>query len=228
MKKKIILSAIIILVAFLPFKAFSTPISIVGVKDHSVSGDLMAGMEVTVKFEGSATTETFIYAATGFQSGAAAGNGWSLSGVGSDTYLSTFEWSFDATTEIDWFQINSLPGYTVFDIIWQPDFTPNSFYGYWQENGFNSDGTTTDTDIRNGIEYTWTFDNQIYIEGSTPPGEGDLFSLFKVDFTDPFSGRFSFELDTDITADHPVPEPSTMLLFGLGLLGIGALGRRKI
>jgi len=60
-----------------------------------------------------------------------------------------------------------------------------------------------------------------------------LFGSLYIDFLSvtgaSFADTLTFRADTDFVAgrENPVPEPGTMLLFGLGLLGIGAVGRKK-
>lgn len=65
----------------------------------------------------------------------------------------------------------------------------------------------------------------------------DEYLIYKAGFEDDFLSDWSADgysivnfigKDTqDMIVKNPVPEPATMMLFGLGLLGISALGRKK-
>ncbi|MFH2059631.1 MAG: PEP-CTERM sorting domain-containing protein [Pseudomonadota bacterium] len=126
--------------------------------------------------------------------------------------------------------------------------TPNSMAGYFQFIPWDSrpsatiDGNSTvsgDTTTSystsalndyNGPNFEWEFSNPIQITGDTTP-RGDLWGTLTLTFPEllPLAGGSTvlFGADTDLDSTKLVPEPSTLFLFGIGLLGMGALGRKK-
>lgn len=142
---------------------------------------------------------------------------------------------------------DSLSGaHNFFDIIYDADNhgTTESHVGFWYDIG---DAYTTTVDkvaglsTYDGTTFHWEFTDPVNINGEAPVG--DLYTTLTIDFInlddgDPntadttgtaFSGNgedvFTFGVDTDI--ENPVPEPATMLLFGIGLLGFSAVSRKK-
>lgn len=64
----------------------------------------------------------------------------------------------------------------------------------------------------------------------TAPSTNTYVNFFDLPEFDSFtlsSTGFSFEVDNIALGKNPVPEPSTMLLFGLGFLGLARVSRRK-
>lgn len=57
-------------------------------------------------------------------------------------------------------------------------------------------------------------------------GGDNAFVLLATDFND-FSSAIKTKLVSEITGTSPVPEPGTMLLFGVGLLGLAGVSRKK-
>ncbi len=58
-------------------------------------------------------------------------------------------------------------------------------------------------------------------------GFGDISTSLLDDFSSPEGGTNDTLLWGRITTPNPVPEPATMLLFGIGLLGLAGVNRRK-
>jgi len=142
--------------------------------------------------------------------------------------------------------INAIPAGIVFDIINSRFGTYDSRQGWWDANGsagtassgngyltLNSSGQySIDPTATSGQYYSWSFSDPVALTASPSTFDGDVWGAFTLNFDNPetqdavetFSGDLVFSLDTDTSA---VPEPATMLLFGLGLLGISAVSRKK-
>ncbi|MCG8638900.1 MAG: PEP-CTERM sorting domain-containing protein [Desulfobacterales bacterium] len=98
-------------------------------------------------------------------------------------------------------------------------------------------------DEADSYAYYWAFSQALTLNAypsTSPqpsPDEQDLFEVLYIDFVQNnlqevigtgLNGTFQFAVDTDLVAGTEIPEPSTMILFGIGLLGLGAVGRRKV
>jgi hypothetical protein len=195
----------------------------------ATSGDMMAGMEVTVTYS-DASTSTAIWAATGLGAGGASNaNFFSLTEVG-DTF--TGNWTLENTRPglaITGFSIYAKPGDTVFDTTSPAPGTPGSANG--ADFAFTS-GPVTDATV--------TYSDALKLNAAAVP-TGDLYLRMNVSFGQSLASgaTLTFRQDTD-SVDLPgdiipvdpgpgtaVPEPGSALV-GLMVLGLcGArIGRR--
>lgn len=193
----------------------STQVSIPGVSQFQTDGADMVGMSVTVNFLGG--SETVQWAATGADSGAATGAGWSISESG-DTFTDN-AWSVDfGTLSVTSIVLDGTPGLTLFDRSLPDPGTAGSANGKdWVSSLLN------DADIE--VEYS----NVVGVGAAVPVN--DLFQILTVSFLDfeqgSVSGQFTFSQDTDNDSRIQIPEPAMLPLFGLGLAGIAIVARKR-
>ncbi len=248
MKK--ILFILIILSFLLPTGAFSNPIT--GISNYNVGGDPhdMDGMEITVELV-NGTTETSTW-----DNNIASGTGWSLSYSGNytgHTYPGpALNWELlvtpgSSTGGIKNITIDAYANQEVFfDIVYSSEETIGSKVGLWgptyyrtyASSGVVAAGATyIPTSETFGQAFFFDFKNPIFVQGQSAPALQDLYEILYIDFLFDGSGnalaggaamttKFNLAVDTDYV-DGSVPEPATILLFGLGLLGMSAVSRRK-
>jgi PEP-CTERM motif len=193
-----------------------------GVAGFQTTGSLMDGMQVTACFLGNGC-ETRPWAdGGGAGSGGVSGTGWALSVTG-DTF--TANWEFDFTNSPGQLQTLLLDGrdaLTIFDrtrLAGDPGGvfgSPGSVRG---RDWTSALGDNTNIDV--------FFRDPTTVNGVGPVG--DLFQQVFVDFglTGP-RVDFTFQQDTDNDSRLEVPEPSTLLLLGLGMLAFAGVHRRRV
>jgi hypothetical protein len=197
-----------------------TPFDTAALTGFSTDGSLMGGMQVTAFFTGGGSETVSWSAATE----SAAGTGWTLSQP-SDTFSNPWSLANSSASTITSFLIDGLLGNTAFDILSTNPVSPGSASG----RGFTSADASNTAEITSA---TGTYSNQLSVGGVF---FGDLYVRLSVAFegTGLTSGEtFRFVADTDnARADLggivAVPAPGALALFGVGLVGLGLVGRRR-
>lgn len=193
-----------------------------GLTGFTTDGTGMVGMAVTAIFADT-SSETIAWASSGGTSGSASGTDWALFETG-DTFGGVWTLANITGQAITDLIINGVPGDTIFDRSAPSPGSPDSFSGL---DFFLDGGNTFLGDI------TATYRNALGIGGAAPVG--DLFTQLELEFTS--AGAFAsgstltFVADTDSAATAgditEVSEPGMLVIFGLGLVGLGVARRRR-
>lgn len=199
----------------------------VGVSTEVTSMTNMVGMEVTAKFSGTSgllSEETVTWTDSGAKGST---YNWDLIVSSGDTFSA--DWSLtnnETSYALVSLYIDAGLGNTVFDVI----YDENKEYSQNSENGWS---VSSGPDYVSSATYRGavTVDNTWYDE-LTDTNRTDLYNTLTLSIRDTFfktgdvGAVLTFRADTDKLVST-VPEPATFFLFGLGVLGVAGVSRKK-
>lgn len=238
MKRTVISTGALTLLLILPtigssttinYNVTGTPWATNGISSVGTYGDTMAGMEISVLFD-NGMTESATWTTKGSKSGFAAGTGWSLAIDNGSTYINSTHfspWIFavDAETTIAQITIDAGIGNTVFDAVKTYASDP---VNYPNTAGSESGSPFSYYNSLDLFDTAALYSGPVALIGEAPVG--DIYRYLTLDFgigINDATVQFSADTDTLTGELSPVPEPSTMLLLGSGILGVTGAMRRK-
>lgn len=233
-----VLAMTIVGLTFFLKPSLATPIEVDSIRSNLTGGG-MTSMDVTVTYKFGSTTSTIQYdwleniASDPTLSGVE--ESWGSLTVGSnlDTYYPG-RWVLSQNSDYSITSVVLTGNDVLFDLYYSENKTPgskNGFFGNWSGNDIN-----TDLSAISGFSpwFHWEFSDEVALKGQA--AQDDVFNtltLTMIQESDNFDfngerswyqGAAAWDLDTDLA----VPEPSAFLLFGFGLLGAAAVGRKRI
>lgn len=209
----------------------SAPQDVPGILEASITRIDMRDMEVSIlRTDGEADSR--VWSAT--TAGKAVGVGWAMGTSDADTGFAA--WNVSNSTShapIHRIVLHGQPGRVLFDVDMYDLGAGNACATYSSASGFSLPCSTGSERGRRfsfdvgDFDATVTYSDPVGLAGAVPLG--DLFYTMTIEFARPGMdlASFSFFQDTDLAARSPVPLPTTVVLFGSGVLGLLARGRRR-
>ena len=189
-----------------------------GLTGFSTTGAMMNGMQVTACFLGNGCEIRAWAAGGGPDAGGVSGTDWTLRLTG-DSFFQSFQFDFTNGDpgQLETLLLDGSGALTIFDRTFGGAVgTPGSALG---RDWTSALGDTTNIDV--------FYRDPTTIDGA--PAVNDIFQQVFVDFgaTGP-RVDFEFRQDTDNDSRfNDIPEPSTLLLLGLGMLAFAGVHRRR-